>query len=281
MINKLSRIKSLSIKTTHRCSSSKGTCNFEEVIILNILLVIKHHWPLSQITHTWPSDMISFIIKMFAIIWVFYISMINQVSMVILAKFHCLCQFVNGLCSVYIVQCQFIPAANSRNAFLALLFAVWTTHGACCHNIRHSERFHPEFLTILPCHGRACARHYVQHLGRGCPAWGEGAFEVVGKDCCPGWSRQQDQQLPVCSPDALNKPRLLPLMVGNKIPVADIRLSNFWLPLEIINYIFAPVLSLDHVAYLHTIIEDHHRTFAELYPSCSITPKMHYVIHYP
>ena len=75
--------------------------------------------------------------------------------------------------------------------------------------------------------------------------------------------------------------RLLPLMIGHKIPPTNRRWQNFLLLLEIVDYTLAPVLSQDHVAYLHMIIEEHHRGFAELYPSCTITPKLHYMVHYP
>ena len=44
--------------------------------------------------------------------------------------------------------------------------------------------------------------------------------------------------------------------------------------------LFAPVLSEDNVAYLHFLIEEHHKAF-DLYPSCNIIPKMHYMVHYP
>ena len=66
--------------------------------------------------------------------------------------------------------------------------------------------------------------------------------------------------------------RLLPLMIGGKISVSDERWMNFIRLLEIIDLVFAPVLSNDHVAYLSTLIEEHHQGFKELYPSCNIAP---------
>ena len=75
--------------------------------------------------------------------------------------------------------------------------------------------------------------------------------------------------------------RLLPLMIGDKIPDSDARWINFLHLLKIIDLVFAPVLSDDHIAYLSTLIEDHHQDFTELYPSYNITPKLHYIIHYP
>lgn len=75
--------------------------------------------------------------------------------------------------------------------------------------------------------------------------------------------------------------RLLPLMIGNLVPETDSRWINFLQLLEIVDLLFAPVLSNDHVAYLHFLIEEHHQIFTDLYPDCSITPKFHYMVHYP
>lgn len=43
----------------------------------------------------------------------------------------------------------------------------------------------------------------------------------------------------------------------------------------------APAIHVDTVAYLRTLIDEHHITFKDLYPDCPITPKMHYTIHHP
>ena len=65
--------------------------------------------------------------------------------------------------------------------------------------------------------------------------------------------------------------RLLPLMIGDKIPETDIRWQNFLRLLEIIDLLFAPVLSQDDIAYLAFLIEEHHLSFSQLYSSCNIT----------
>ncbi len=75
--------------------------------------------------------------------------------------------------------------------------------------------------------------------------------------------------------------RLLPLMIGEKIEVDSVYWKNFLLQMRIVDYIFAPVVSQDIAAYLRELIEDHHLTFQSLYPSGPITPKMHYMVHYP
>ena len=75
--------------------------------------------------------------------------------------------------------------------------------------------------------------------------------------------------------------RLLPLMIGDRVPNDNERWKNFLLLLSIMDYVLAPAISLDCVVHLRELIRDHHETFKELYPTCSIIPKMHYIIHYP
>ena len=61
--------------------------------------------------------------------------------------------------------------------------------------------------------------------------------------------------------------RLLPLMIGERIPEENEHWKNFLLLLEIMDILFAPVLCQDLVAYLLTLIEDRHRAFIQLYPT--------------
>ena len=75
--------------------------------------------------------------------------------------------------------------------------------------------------------------------------------------------------------------RLLPLYIGEHIPVGDPHWENFLLLLTIVDYCLAPLVSEDWAAYLHEIIDVHHKEFKVLYPSFRLTPKMHYIIHYP
>ena len=51
--------------------------------------------------------------------------------------------------------------------------------------------------------------------------------------------------------------RLLSLMIGDRVPESDPRWKNFLLLLEIIDYVFAPVISPSGVAYIHLIIMRH------------------------
>ena len=75
--------------------------------------------------------------------------------------------------------------------------------------------------------------------------------------------------------------RLLPLFIGEQNDEGDPHWENFLLMLTIVDYCFAPLVSEDWAAYLRMIINDHHKEFTTLYPSCRVIPKMHYMVHYP
>ncbi len=76
--------------------------------------------------------------------------------------------------------------------------------------------------------------------------------------------------------------RLLPFIpVAQYIPSDDEHWQNYLLVLDITDYLFAPEISEEEVAYLQVLIKEHHEAFGRLYPEASIIPKMHYVIHMP
>ena len=75
--------------------------------------------------------------------------------------------------------------------------------------------------------------------------------------------------------------RLLPLMIGHRVPEGDRHWSNFLLLLTIMDYLLAPVVLHDVTSFLRVLIDDHHTEFVALYSQCSVTPKFHYMVHYP
>lgn len=75
--------------------------------------------------------------------------------------------------------------------------------------------------------------------------------------------------------------RLLPMMVGDKIPHLDEHWSTYTDLLDIVDLLLAPAITEDEVCNLATMISDHHHQFKQLYPHASITPKMHYLVHMP
>lgn len=57
--------------------------------------------------------------------------------------------------------------------------------------------------------------------------------------------------------------------------------ENYLLLLTIMDYVLAPILSLDCIGYIKSLINEHHQTFKELYPTTTLSLKFHYLIHYP
>lgn len=75
--------------------------------------------------------------------------------------------------------------------------------------------------------------------------------------------------------------RILPLLVGRMVELDDSKWENFILLMEIVDILFCPMYSREHVASLEKLIERHHHEFVKLYPSCNFIPKMHFLVHMP
>lgn len=75
--------------------------------------------------------------------------------------------------------------------------------------------------------------------------------------------------------------RFLPLLVGDLLPEDNDHWINYLDLLKIIEYIFAPVITVAKLDYLQVLIEEYLANFVQLYPSRPLTPKMHYLIHIP
>ena len=75
--------------------------------------------------------------------------------------------------------------------------------------------------------------------------------------------------------------RILPLLVGDKIPDDDDKWNLFLNLMEIVDYLFSPKITEDQAAYLSVLISNHHQDFVVVYPDYSIIPKMHFMVHMP
>ena len=75
--------------------------------------------------------------------------------------------------------------------------------------------------------------------------------------------------------------RVLPLVIGDLVPDDDEMWLNFLLMMEIVDRLFSPQVSEDTAAYLVVLIDDHHKSFVDLYPGESVIPKMHFMVHMP
>ncbi len=63
--------------------------------------------------------------------------------------------------------------------------------------------------------------------------------------------------------------RLLPLMIGDQVSEDDEKWKNFLLLLSIMDYLLAPTITLNCISHLRELIQEHHETFKDLYPSCT------------
>lgn len=75
--------------------------------------------------------------------------------------------------------------------------------------------------------------------------------------------------------------RILPLLVGSIIPESDAHWQCYLKLLKIIDIALAPLITKDVCGVLGVLIKEHHNAFKKLNPGWTITPKMHYMIHYP
>ena len=74
--------------------------------------------------------------------------------------------------------------------------------------------------------------------------------------------------------------RLLPLMIGSKIPCKNVH-WQFLLGLkDIVESAFAPELAVGQVIHLQMKIQDHISSFCELFPERRLKPKQHFLLHY-
>lgn len=66
----------------------------------------------------------------------------------------------------------------------------------------------------------------------------------------------------------------LPVMISHKIPIDD----DNWE--ESVRLCTSRVATTAHAGILAALIHDHHHQFARCYPGESITPKLHYMVHF-
>lgn len=75
--------------------------------------------------------------------------------------------------------------------------------------------------------------------------------------------------------------RILPLVIGDYVPDDDERWLNYLMLMDVVDLLFCPQISEDNVVYLAALISDHHENFSKLYPTSSVIPKMHFMVHMP
>lgn len=75
--------------------------------------------------------------------------------------------------------------------------------------------------------------------------------------------------------------RYFPLMITEWIPPDNDHLILFCDLLRIVDLCCGPVTSATAAAYLRILIKDYLQEMLLLYPSKNISPKQHFLVHYP
>ncbi|GFY70310.1 PC4 domain-containing protein [Trichonephila inaurata madagascariensis] len=75
--------------------------------------------------------------------------------------------------------------------------------------------------------------------------------------------------------------RILPLLIGDKVPYNNDFWNLYLLRLTIIDTLMAPVISLPETYALAENIADHHKLFLIFSPNTHLTPRMLFALHYP
>ncbi|KAJ8018321.1 hypothetical protein HOLleu_43753 [Holothuria leucospilota] len=73
----------------------------------------------------------------------------------------------------------------------------------------------------------------------------------------------------------------LPLIIGNEIEEDCEIWELYLLLLDIFKIVMSPTLSLSATYALKALIRDHHQLFLNLFPERNLSPKQHFLIHYP
>ena len=74
--------------------------------------------------------------------------------------------------------------------------------------------------------------------------------------------------------------RVLPFLIGDKIPEENEYWDNYLQLLTILEFVFAPIITEEKSSYLAMIIEDFLTELTKLYER-RLIPKMHYMVHIP
>ena len=75
--------------------------------------------------------------------------------------------------------------------------------------------------------------------------------------------------------------RYLPLLIGALIEEEDEHWETYLSLLDILDICFSPQTNEQQVSHLTLLIAAHHESFKAAYPELCLTPKQHYMVHYP
>ena len=74
--------------------------------------------------------------------------------------------------------------------------------------------------------------------------------------------------------------RMLPLLIGDRIPLGNAHYELLLLLLRCLDIIYAPLIAFAHTVYLDHLIQAHHSHFKAMFPTQRFINKHHHMIHY-
>ena len=92
---------------------------------------------------------------------------------------------------------------------------------------------------------------------------------------------QPDNSLRSSASQMLTLVRILPFLIGDKIPEESEHWFCFILLKKIVDIVLCPVVSENQCSTLKILINEHHCKFVQLYGASFYIPKMHFLLHYP
>lgn len=75
--------------------------------------------------------------------------------------------------------------------------------------------------------------------------------------------------------------RLLPFIIGAKVPFSDPAWQVLMTLKDITELVVSPIHTEDSISYLDTLISEHRHRLLEVFPDFRLTPKFHFLEHYP
>ena len=91
----------------------------------------------------------------------------------------------------------------------------------------------------------------------------------------------ETKELKLTASQSLLLVRIFPLLLGDRVPDDDEFWQVYLILCTIVDILMCPWSSSDMCGYLAVLIQEHHASFIKVYTEEKITPKFHFLHHYP
>ena len=92
---------------------------------------------------------------------------------------------------------------------------------------------------------------------------------------------ESDKELKLTASQSSLLARIFPLLVGDRVPRDDAHWHVFLILCKLLDAVLCPWSSSDVCAYMQVLIKEHHAQFMTVYSAEKVTPKFHFLHHYP